>query len=67
MAEELNKKQSQQPNQSVRQPGQPTEDHPGQQRDKATNDVLQKRPSQGGRDVEDDREEEDQTGQRRAS
>jgi hypothetical protein len=70
MTDDPNKKQGQQPNQSGRQPGQPgqqNQEQPGQQRDKGVDDVPQKRPSQGGHDVERDEEEQDQGGQRRAS
>jgi len=61
MTDDPNKRQND-PIQSGQQQGQ----QPGQQQED-TDDISQKRPSQGGTDVEQDRERQDQGGQRRAS
>jgi hypothetical protein len=61
MTDDPNKRQND-PTQSGQQQGQQS----GQQQ-KNTDDISQKRPSQGGTDAEQDREKQDQGGQRRAS
>jgi hypothetical protein len=68
MTDDPSKKQNQQSSQSGRQPGQQKEEQSGQQKPKRTEDVPQKRPSQGGHDVErDEQEQQDQGAQRRVS
>lgn len=68
MTDDPTKKQNQQPSRSGHQPSQQNQDKAGQQRDKSTNDVPRKRPSQGGYDAERDKEpDQEQGGQRRAS
>lgn len=65
MTEDPNKKHNQQVNQSGRQTGQ---EQTGQQKDKGADDYAQKRPTQGGHDVEtDEQDKQDKAGQRRAS
>jgi hypothetical protein len=61
MTDDLNKRQN-----DLRQSGQQEGQQSGQQQ-KNTDDLSQKRPSQGGTDVEQDPEKQDQGGQRRAS
>jgi hypothetical protein len=54
MSDDPNKKQNQQ--------------EPGQQTDQQTDNLTQKRPTQGGHDVEtDEKDDQNQGGQRRAS
>jgi len=65
MTDDLNKRQNASP-QSGEQSGQQQGQKSGQQQ-KNTDDLSQKRPSQGGTNVEPDPEKQDQGGQRRAS
>lgn len=64
MTDDFNKEEKQQPNQSGREGDQQS----GQRQRTDIEDVPQKRPSQGGHDVESDEQDEpDQDRQRRAS
>ncbi|PYS64024.1 MAG: hypothetical protein DMF76_05780 [Acidobacteria bacterium] len=65
MTDDPNKKQND-PTQSGERSGQQQRQQSGQQQGN-TDDISQKRPSQGGTDAEQDREKQDQGGQRRAS
>lgn len=69
MTEDPNKKNNQQSNQSGRQGGQTGQEETGQhQKDKGDDNFAQKRPTQGGHDVEtDQQDEQNKGGQRRAS
>lgn len=64
MTDDPNKRQND-PTQIGEQSGEQQGQQSGQQRN--TDDISQKRPSQGGTDAEQDREKQDQGEQRRAS
>ena len=73
MTEEANNKPDQPGNGSGRETGETNQsgrrdkEHSGQQKDR-TDDTAQKRPTQGGHDIErDEQGDQDESGQRRAS
>jgi len=66
MTDDPNKKQNES-GYPAKQPGQSQPNNVDDQQRKNTDDISQRRPAQGGGDVEDDQDQQGKSGQRKAS